>query len=65
MRTFLHQQIDGSLLRFAMDAHVGDGIEPDLRGRLDDAEVGQFEPMQICSLTGSYVMATAEQRGAV
>jgi hypothetical protein len=33
-------------LRFAVDAHVGDGIEPDLCGRVNGAEVGQFEPMQ-------------------
>ena len=30
MRTLLRKQIDGSLLRFAMDAHIGDGVEPDL-----------------------------------
>ena len=46
MRTLLRKQIDGSLLRFAVDAHVGDGVEPDLRGRLDGVEVGQLEPMQ-------------------
>jgi len=46
MWTFLHQQINGSLLRFAMDAHVGDGVEPDLRGCLDGAEVAQFDSMQ-------------------
>src|SRR6202035_5183492 len=28
MRTLLRKQIGGSLLRFAMDAHVGDGVEP-------------------------------------
>jgi hypothetical protein len=42
----LRQQIDGSLLRFAMDAHISDGVEPDLCGRMDRAEVGQLEPMQ-------------------
>ncbi|HJY91561.1 MAG TPA: hypothetical protein VJ255_14845, partial [Candidatus Acidoferrum sp.] len=46
MRTLLRKQINGSLLRFAVDAHVGDGIEPDLCGRVNGAEVGQFEPMQ-------------------
>jgi hypothetical protein len=46
MRTLLGKQIDGSLLRFAVDAHVGDGVEPDLCGRLDGAEVGQLEPVQ-------------------
>ena len=46
MRTLLRKQIDGSLLRFAVDAYVGDGVEPDLRGRLDCAEVGQFDSMQ-------------------
>ena len=46
MRTLLGQQIDGSLLRFAVDAQVGDGVEPDLCGRVDGAEVGQLEPMQ-------------------
>ena len=46
MRTLLRKQIDGSLLRFAVDAHVGDGVEPDLRGRLDGVEVGQLEPLQ-------------------
>jgi len=44
--TLLRQQIDGSLLRFAVDAHIGDGIEPDLCGRVDGAEVGPLEPKQ-------------------
>jgi hypothetical protein len=42
----LRKQIDGSLLRLAVDAHIGDGVEPNLCGRLDSAEVGQLEPMQ-------------------
>ncbi len=46
MRTLLRQQIDGPLLRFAVDAHIGDGVEPDLRRRLDRAELGQFETAQ-------------------
>src|SRR5215471_4907940 len=46
MRTLPREQINGPLLRFAMDAQVGDGIEPHLRGRLDGAEVGQFDAVQ-------------------
>ena len=46
MRTLLREQIDGSLLRFAVDAHIGDGVEPDLCCRVDRTEVGQLEPVQ-------------------
>src|SRR5215831_13352154 len=46
MRSFLQQQIDGSLLCLAVDAHVGDGIEPDLCGGLDGSELGQLEPVE-------------------
>ena len=46
MRTLLREQIDGSLLRLSVDAHVGDGVEPDLCGSLDRAEVSQLEPTQ-------------------
>ena len=42
----LRQQIDGPLLRLAVDPHVGDAVEPQLGGRLDSAEVGQLEPGQ-------------------
>jgi hypothetical protein len=42
----LREQIDGSLLRFAVDAHVGDGVEPDLRCGLKRDEVGLLEPVQ-------------------
>jgi hypothetical protein len=33
-------------LGLAVDAHVGDGVEPDLGGRLDRAEFAQLEPPQ-------------------
>ena len=46
MRTLLREQIDGSLLRLSVDAHVGDVVEPDLCGSLDRAEVSQLEPTQ-------------------
>ena len=46
MRALLRQQIDGPLLRFAVDADVGDGVEPNLRRRLNGAEFGELEPMQ-------------------
>ena len=46
MRALLREEIDGPLLRFAMNAQVGDGVEPHLRGRLDCAEVGQFDSVQ-------------------
>ena len=46
MRPLLRKQIDGALLRFAMDAQVCDGVEPDLCGCADRTEVGQLEPMQ-------------------
>ena len=45
MRPLLRQHIDGPLLRFAVDAHIGDGVEPDLYGCLDGGEVGHFEPV--------------------
>jgi hypothetical protein len=46
MRLLLRQQIDGASLRFAVDAQVCDGVEPDLCGYADRTKVGQFEPMQ-------------------
>lgn len=51
MRTLLlkqidFKQIDGPLVRFAVNAKVGDGIEPDLRGGLDGVEIGQFDAVQ-------------------
>ena len=54
MRTLLLKQIDGPLVRFAVNAQVGDGIEPDLRGGLDGAEVGQFNAVQeiLCNWPG-------------
>ena len=45
-RTLLRQQIDGSLLRLAVNAYIGDSVEPNLCGRVDRAEIGQLEPMQ-------------------
>ena len=39
MRALLHQQIGGPPLRLAMDAHIGDGIEPELRRSLNGAEL--------------------------
>ena len=46
MLPLLREQIDGPLLRLAMDAQVGDGVEPHLCGRLDGTEVGQFDAVQ-------------------
>jgi hypothetical protein len=51
MRTLLGKQIDGALLHLAVDAHVGDGIEPDLRGGLNGAELGQLQSAQEIFLT--------------
>jgi hypothetical protein len=39
-------RFNGSLMRFAVEAYVGDGVEPHLRGRLDGAKLGQLEPTQ-------------------
>src|SRR5262245_38859192 len=46
MWTLLRKQIDGPLMGLAVDAHVGDGVEPDLRGRLNGAKIGELEPAQ-------------------
>src|SRR5262249_30597148 len=46
MGLFLRKQIDGTLMRLAVDAHVGDGVEPDLGSGLDGAELGQLQPAQ-------------------
>jgi hypothetical protein len=46
LRTLLLQHVGGSLMRLAVDAHIGDGVEPDLRGGLDGAELGQLQPTQ-------------------
>src|SRR5262249_56864798 len=46
MRTLLRKQIDGTLMCLAVNADVGDSVEPDLRGCLDGAEFGQLEPAQ-------------------
>jgi hypothetical protein len=35
------KQIDGTAMSLFVDAHVGDGIEPDLCGGLDGAELDQ------------------------
>jgi hypothetical protein len=37
------KQIDRAPTRLFVNAHVGDGIEPDLCDRLDGAELGQVE----------------------
>jgi hypothetical protein len=42
MRSLLHQQI-GSLLRLAVDAYVGDGVEPELCSGLDGGQFGELE----------------------
>src|SRR5262245_65772159 len=46
MRTLLRKQIDGTLMCLAVNADVGDSVEPDLRGCLDGAEFGQLEHAQ-------------------
>ena len=51
MRPLLRKQIDGSLLRFAMDAHVGDGVEPDLCGCVDRAKSVNSSPCRKFFLT--------------
>jgi hypothetical protein len=46
----MRQQIDGSLLRFAVDANVGDGVEPVLPqqivGRLDHQSLDGRVPVK-------------------
>ena len=51
MRTLFLQHVDGALMRLAVDAHIGDGVEPDLRGGLDGAELGQLESSKKFFLT--------------
>src|SRR5215469_17849117 len=46
MRSLLPQQIDRSLLCLAVDAHVGDRIEPDLCGGVDGGEFGELEAVE-------------------
>src|ERR1700689_5958059 len=46
MLPLLREQIDGPLLRFAVDAHIGDGVEPHLCSCLNGTEVGQFDSVQ-------------------
>ena len=41
--TFLLEEVDGTAVGLAVDAHVGDGIEPLAGGRVEVAEVGDFE----------------------
>ena len=33
-------------MRFAMDAHVGDGVEPELGSRVDGAELEQVQTVE-------------------
>jgi hypothetical protein len=44
MRTLLRKQIEGTLMRLAVNADVGDGVEPDLGGCLYGTELGQLQP---------------------
>lgn len=37
LQALFFEQIDGPSMRLAVDADIGDGIEPDLRGGLDGA----------------------------
>src|SRR5262245_38712414 len=46
MRTLFLQHVEGSLMRLAVDARIGDGVEPDLRGGLDGAELAQLQSTQ-------------------
>ena len=46
MAALLREQIDGPLLGLAVDAHVGDGVEPHLCGGLKGTEIGRLEPVQ-------------------
>src|SRR5215472_9592080 len=46
MRSLLHQQIDGALLRLTVNAYVGDGVKPELCGGLDGGEFGQLEAVE-------------------
>jgi hypothetical protein len=40
------EEIDGSSVCLAVDAHVGDGVEPDARSGVDGAEVSELEAVQ-------------------
>jgi hypothetical protein len=40
MRMLLRKVINGSLMRLAVEARVGEGVEPDLGGGLDSADMG-------------------------
>src|ERR1700756_1303738 len=46
MRSLLDQQIDGALLRLAVDAYVGDGVEPELCSGLDGGDFGELEAVE-------------------
>jgi len=43
MRAFLNKQIAGPLSRFVVDAHVGDGVEPESCRGLNGGEFRQFQ----------------------
>src|SRR5262249_28579101 len=45
-RSLLDQPIDGALMRLTVNAHVGDGVEPELCGGLDGGEFGQLEAVE-------------------
>src|SRR4029077_7321929 len=42
MRSFLHQQIDRSLLSLAVDSYVGDGVEPNLYSGLGGGQIARL-----------------------
>src|SRR5262249_57658835 len=59
MGLLLRKQIDGTLMRLAVDAHVGGCVEPDLGGCLDGAELGELEPTQEVLLDVAHALLDA------
>jgi len=51
MRLFFLKQIDGALVRLAVNTDIGDGLKPYLGGGVDGAEVGEVEAIQEIFLT--------------
>src|SRR5437899_5891015 len=46
MRTLLLEQIARPLMGFTVDAHIGDGVEPEACGGVDRAKVAELEPVE-------------------
>jgi hypothetical protein len=46
LQALFFKQIDGPPMRLTVDAHIGDGVEPDLCGGLDGTELAQLQAAQ-------------------